>query len=101
LSGSAALFFDTPEEAGRFSEKLCSRGRCVLFKGSRGVQVEKALERAFGEASRGGKPMLYWLLYEKLYPAGDRPFRVFEYVTARTMFASLTSLFLCVCWGRG
>jgi phospho-N-acetylmuramoyl-pentapeptide-transferase len=39
--------------------------------------------------------MLYWLLYEKLH-ALVSPFRVFEYVTSRTMFASLTSLFLCV-----
>ncbi len=42
--------------------------------------------------------MLYWLLYEQLYPAVG-PFRVFGYVTSRTMFASLTSLFLCVLLG--
>jgi phospho-N-acetylmuramoyl-pentapeptide-transferase len=42
--------------------------------------------------------MLYWLLYVKLH-ARFSPFRVFEYVTARTMFASLTSLFLCVLLG--
>ena len=44
--------------------------------------------------------MLYWLLYEQLYPAVT-PFRVFRYVTSRAMFASLTSLFLCMRWGRG
>src|SRR5579863_8323346 len=49
--------------------------------------------------------MLYWLLYEQLYRP-DRfrapiisPFRVFGYVTARTLFASLTALFLCVILG--
>jgi phospho-N-acetylmuramoyl-pentapeptide-transferase len=49
--------------------------------------------------------MLYWLLYEQLYRP-DRiggpiftPFRVFGYLTSRTMFASLTSLFLCVILG--
>jgi len=42
--------------------------------------------------------MLYWLLYEKLFPAIG-PFRVFRYVTSRAMFASLTSLFLCVILG--
>ena len=42
--------------------------------------------------------MLYWLLYEKLYPAVS-PFRVFRYVTSRAMFASLTSLFLCILLG--
>ena len=49
--------------------------------------------------------MLYWLLYEQLYRP-DRiggpiigPFRVFRYVTSRTLFASLTSLFLCIILG--
>src|ERR1700761_5515811 len=42
--------------------------------------------------------MLYWLLYELLYPAVT-PFRVFRYVTSRAMFASLTSLFLCIILG--
>ena len=42
--------------------------------------------------------MLYWLLYKQLYPRIG-PFRVFGYVTSRTMFASLTSLFLCVLLG--
>src|SRR5438270_2377317 len=42
--------------------------------------------------------MFYWLLYEQLYPAVT-PFRVFRYVTSRAMFASLTSLFLCIVLG--
>lgn len=42
--------------------------------------------------------MLYWLLYVKLHTHFS-PFRVFEYVTSRTMFASLTSLFMCVLLG--
>ncbi|HVW83957.1 MAG TPA: phospho-N-acetylmuramoyl-pentapeptide-transferase [Bryobacteraceae bacterium] len=42
--------------------------------------------------------MLYWLLYEQLYPA-VKAFNVFRYVTSRAMFASLTSLFLCVALG--
>lgn len=42
--------------------------------------------------------MLYWLFYEKLYPLVG-PFRVFRYVTSRTLFASLTSLFLCILLG--
>src|SRR2546430_15601082 len=41
---------------------------------------------------------LFRSLYEKLYPAIS-PFRVFRYVTSRAMFASLTSLFLCVLLG--
>jgi phospho-N-acetylmuramoyl-pentapeptide-transferase len=42
--------------------------------------------------------MLYWLLYEQLYPAVG-PFRVFRYVTSRTLFASLTSLILGIILG--
>lgn len=42
--------------------------------------------------------MLYWLLYEQLYPTIS-PFRVFRYVTSRAMFASITSLFLCILLG--
>lgn len=49
--------------------------------------------------------MLYWLLYQELflnyakqYPVLS-PFRVFQYVTFRTAFASLTALFLCIILG--
>lgn len=47
LSGSAASFFKTPEEAGDFLRGYVRPGDAVLFKGSRGVQIEIALERAF------------------------------------------------------
>ena len=42
--------------------------------------------------------MLYWLLYEQLFPFFS-PFRVFRYVTFRTAFAGLTALFLCLVLG--
>jgi phospho-N-acetylmuramoyl-pentapeptide-transferase len=42
--------------------------------------------------------MLYYLLYEKLFPLVS-PFRVFQYHTFRTAFASLTALFLCIVLG--
>ena len=37
--------------------------------------------------------MLYWLLYEKLFPF-FHPFRIFRYLTFRTVFASLTALLI-------
>ena len=37
--------------------------------------------------------MLYWLLFEKLFPVFS-PFRVVQYVTFRTAYASLTALFI-------
>ena len=39
--------------------------------------------------------MLYWLLYEKLYPF-FHPFRVFRYLTFRTAFASGTALLIAL-----
>jgi UDP-N-acetylmuramoyl-tripeptide--D-alanyl-D-alanine ligase len=49
MSGSAAYFFDSPEEAGDFLRGYMRPGDAILFKGSRGVQVEKAIDRAFQE----------------------------------------------------
>lgn len=42
--------------------------------------------------------MLYWLLYEKLFHVFS-PFRVVQYNTFRTAFASLTALFLLIILG--
>ena len=44
MSGGAAYFFEGPEEAGRFVKELARPGDAVLFKGSRGVHVERALD---------------------------------------------------------
>jgi UDP-N-acetylmuramoyl-tripeptide--D-alanyl-D-alanine ligase len=43
LPGSAAYFFETPEEAGIFLKQFATAGDAILFKGSRGVKVERAL----------------------------------------------------------
>src|SRR5439155_1004767 len=40
-----------------------------------------------------GGILLYWLLYQKLFPYFS-PFRIFRYLTFRTVFASLTALFI-------
>jgi phospho-N-acetylmuramoyl-pentapeptide-transferase len=39
--------------------------------------------------------LLYWLLYEKLFPY-FHPFRIFRYLTFRTVFASLTALLIAM-----
>ena len=52
MSDSAAHFFNSPEEAGKFVGQLAQPGDAVLFKGSRGVQVEKALDTAFGDVRK-------------------------------------------------
>jgi UDP-N-acetylmuramoyl-tripeptide--D-alanyl-D-alanine ligase len=44
-SGVEALYFDDAAEAGRFARQAAHAGDAVLFKGSRGVRVERALER--------------------------------------------------------
>lgn len=50
LSGGAAYFFDTPEEAGDALVEMARAGDVILFKGSRGVQVERALDRLMGSS---------------------------------------------------
>jgi len=42
--------------------------------------------------------LLYWLLYQKLFPY-FRPFRIFRYLTFRTAFASLTALLITLIIG--
>ncbi len=44
-AGLDARFFEDPAEAGDRARELAQAGDAVLFKGSRGVKVEKALER--------------------------------------------------------
>ena len=43
--------------------------------------------------------MLYHLFYERLFPYFS-PFRVFQYLTFRTAFASITALLICLLLGR-
>jgi UDP-N-acetylmuramoyl-tripeptide--D-alanyl-D-alanine ligase len=45
LSSGDALFFDDPAEAGRAVRAIAQPGDAILFKGSRGVHVERALEQ--------------------------------------------------------
>jgi UDP-N-acetylmuramoyl-tripeptide--D-alanyl-D-alanine ligase len=45
LPASAGHFFAEPAEAGAFARQAAHPGDAVLFKGSRGVHVERALER--------------------------------------------------------
>ena len=45
LSADAAFFFEDPCEAGRMLRDVAQPGDAVLFKGSRGVHIERALEQ--------------------------------------------------------
>ncbi len=45
LPDSAAYFFSEPEQAGDYVAALAREGDAILFKGSRGTHVERALER--------------------------------------------------------
>jgi UDP-N-acetylmuramoyl-tripeptide--D-alanyl-D-alanine ligase len=44
MRSSAALFFENPVEAGEFVRREARQGDAILFKGSRGTRMEKALE---------------------------------------------------------
>jgi UDP-N-acetylmuramoyl-tripeptide--D-alanyl-D-alanine ligase len=41
----AAHFFEDPTEAGEFIRQLAAPGDAILFKGSRGVEIERAMEK--------------------------------------------------------
>jgi UDP-N-acetylmuramoyl-tripeptide--D-alanyl-D-alanine ligase len=45
MNCSKALFFEQPEEAGDFLREFSKPGDAILFKGSRGTKVERALAR--------------------------------------------------------
>lgn len=45
LPESAAIFFEDAGEAGEFVERIARKGDAILFKGSRAVAVERAMER--------------------------------------------------------
>jgi UDP-N-acetylmuramoyl-tripeptide--D-alanyl-D-alanine ligase len=45
LANGAAVFFEDPVKAGEFARDAARPGDAILFKGSRGVHVERALER--------------------------------------------------------
>lgn len=48
ISPDAAKFFGESAEAGEFAREKARAGDAILFKGSRGVHVERALERFLG-----------------------------------------------------
>lgn len=45
IPGRNAFFFEEPEQAGEFLKRLVEPGDAILFKGSRGTHVERALAR--------------------------------------------------------
>ena len=54
LASNAAFFFQDPEPAGDFLRTFAREGDAVLFKGSRGTMVERALQRFLStEESKG------------------------------------------------
>lgn len=53
LSDGNALFFEDPAEAGRTARSLTQPGDAILFKGSRGVHVERALEQFLASEGSG------------------------------------------------
>src|ERR1051325_2772810 len=54
LAADAAFFFEAPGEAGRLARSLAHEGDAILFKGSRGVHVERALEEFLACGQEGG-----------------------------------------------
>ncbi len=66
LTAGAALFFDDPRKRDALVRTLAQPGDAILFKGSRGVHVERALEEFLNQArSVSGCSTGY--SYEKLF----------------------------------
>jgi UDP-N-acetylmuramoyl-tripeptide--D-alanyl-D-alanine ligase len=55
LRAGAAFFFEDPAEAGRKLQSIAEPGDAILFKGSRGVHVERALEEFLKDAPAGAE----------------------------------------------
>lgn len=55
LRAGAAYFFEDPAEAGRLIRKLAEPGDAILFKGSRSVHVERALETFLASEVEGAR----------------------------------------------
>ncbi len=53
LRADAASFFENPGDAGRFLRKIAQPGDAILFKGSRGVRVEEALQQFLASEAEG------------------------------------------------
>ena len=85
MSQDAAYFFEDPEEPELCLRSFAREGDAILFKGSRGTRVERALDR-FLE-----RPSAYALLapFQQLFLGMRKPyprlgsFSLFRYVTFR------------------
>ena len=73
---------------GRIQERHRRADTAVKIAMTRAQAIEVA-RTADDEADS----LLYWLLYQKLFPY-FRLFRIFRYLTFRTVFASLTALLI-------
>ena len=45
MPSQSVHFFEQPGEAGSFVRQIVQPGDAILFKGSRGVEMEKAMEK--------------------------------------------------------
>ncbi len=54
LRADAAFFFDDAAQAGQWVRSIAQPGDAVLFKGSRGVHVEQALDQFLASSDEGG-----------------------------------------------
>jgi UDP-N-acetylmuramoyl-tripeptide--D-alanyl-D-alanine ligase len=52
LNSDAAFFFDDPDQAGRKLRQIAREGDVILFKGSRGTRVERALGTFLSDGER-------------------------------------------------
>jgi UDP-N-acetylmuramoyl-tripeptide--D-alanyl-D-alanine ligase len=73
LPSSAAYFFPDPEPAGDFLRSIARPGDAILFKGSRGTRVERALERFLSPAPVVPDPAACGVSAEQAASPGPAP----------------------------
>ena len=102
LRADAAFFFDDPAEAGRLVRSLAQPGDAILFKGSRGVHVERALEAVPADSIRPGETEAAHVLLAVLTKScsiSTRRSACFNTPPSAPRMASLTALLLSLALG--
>ena len=102
---SADKFFSSSEEAANFLADFVAPGDLAAGErfarsedGAHRRGVSRAATAAAKSRRRCGTEMLYYLLYHVLQRYFS-PLNVFRYITVRTVYASLTAMFLALVFG--
>jgi len=96
-------FFSSSKDAAQFLQTECGAGDLLLVKGSRGVKMERIVEALLeqhGAQERQRRSATRCCTTSSINAAKIfQPTDVFRYITVRTVYASLTAMFLALVFG--